>query len=320
MTEQKPKIVVELSKNIPKLRGNTDPRTKESGVSLDIWLEAISKNTEDLTSDAEKITFAKKNIDFESGDACEIITFSEEITTWEDFKNFLRSWLSPKKPNVYRDLFEFTHITWNKKEENFLRLARNILDSLKRVKENGITDPKKIELLYEIAQSTIIQSLPERTSKIAQDKFKTTKSAAEFTTFITKVNESLNEDPAYVNTRAKADGIYAVTTKKWKQENPNHGPHKPQEQPLRDTRPTYFERNTGPNRQNEDPSREERPTYYEKKYNKCGRCLKRGHFRFQCRNTPWCQICKTNQHEFITCPNKKPRNTPAESSFLGQRS
>ena len=54
------------------------------------------------------------------------------------------------------------------------------------------------------------------------------------------------------------------------------------------------------------------PNYFERREGKCGRCLSKGHYRYECRSSqPKCSYCK-DPHEHFECPRKyqKPVKRP----------
>ena len=291
-----------IRKNIPLLKGTTDKKLTDSTLISD-WLYILESyfTDEKITDDVSKINHAKLYIDYNAGEARQIIK-SCYATTWKDFKHFMTQWLGGKKLHTHNDLCDFCQLTWDKNAMNFANFCRHLEEGINRIKINGETDAKKLELLYQIAQSKVINSLPEKTRKKYADKKHTAIDGKTFSEFKTEVNEALQEDPVYTN-KPKIE-INAMT---------DHRQHvsrfnQQRQIPVHITRRGYApnrDRSGFRHRSLSNMRQTDNIPYIARKNGLCARCLQPGHNRFTngvlCDQVPKCPICKDSSHEFLDC-------------------
>ena len=315
-TPKAPQIV--LKKNIPYLKGNSTGGDREA-VTVNYWIYILEKHfaEEGITDDKQKINNANTFIDFSDGEARDVAQMAHYCTTWAEFKCHMLKWLGSQKPNTLKDIHDFGKITWDKRTTNFCKFTKTVSDGINRIIENGLTEAPKVEFLFRIAQANIVTQLTEKTRRKFIDKDREVKDWKTYSKFVTDVHDALQEDPEYRKTTDKQIGAISKHQSNYQNagNHPSTSGYNNNNQNKRYTN-NYSSGNNYNQNKTSHQSGEKKTSRFEQKYDICGKCLRKGHYRYECRNKPKCSICKQETHEFYACPDRRQQRN--NSSFLAR--
>ena len=171
-----------------------------------------------------------------------------------------------------------------------------------------------------MGRSNIVSQLPEKTRRKFIDKDTKVKDWETYCQFVSDVNGALREDPEYKKTIERPIG---AINKYQNNQNTNNQPNTSGNQHYsssgfqQNRKPqNYQNQSYNQNKTSHQQGGERRLSRYEQKYDVCGRCLGKGHYRYECKNKPKCSICKRDTHEFYSCPDRRQQRN--NSSFLAR--
>ena len=278
---------IKFRASIPRYSG---PR---EGIALEDWflaLEGFCQST-GKTSDDALIAEARDSIDYSKGDARKIIKRKAFFASWETFKTYFRAWALDKPPQRKIDHWRLYSARW-KSSQTFLEYIDELRDIIDRLVGLGYNKPEDIYSYTRFLETAVCTQLPEKVRENYIDLDYRVTSYEEFEDLATELQLAM----VRAQEAKPGSAILAIHTENRKPEAPaghqNRRIQKPGETKTGETRTS--------------------PSPWEKDHKLCGRCLKPGHFRAQCRGAPRCSFCKSPQHEFLECqirPQKGRNNS-----------
>ena len=250
-------------------------------ISFDDWVSALESHfaTADLTSEKAKIDEARNCINYKVGDAREVVQ-DKEFKTWEEMKGFFRAFCAIHPPNMVNDLTRLYSLRW-KKGESLLTYGNGLFALLKRVLSHTKAVPMHAALLTYM-EAIVISQLPDKLRKEREDRDLVVKTNEDWKDFLKSVHLELLREQSL-----DKGMVHAVPASTSGTKNPKRGANQ-------NSKPVSKPGKSGPNA-------------YELKTGKCGRCLEKGHYRFQCTApSPKCNFCG-EAHDFFECPTRPPR-------------
>ena len=256
-------------------------------ISFDDWVSALESHfaTADLRSEKAKMDEARNCVNYKVGDAREVVE-NKEFKTWEEMKEFFRAFCAIHPPNMVNDLSRLYSLRW-KKGESLLTYGNGLFALLKRVLSHSKAVPMHAALLTYM-ETMVITQLPDKLRKIREDKDLVVKTNEDWQNFMKSVQLELRREQSLDTGMVHAVPASTTGTKK-----PKHGTNQT-------SKPTNKPGKSG-------------PSAYELKTGKCGRCLEKGHFRFQCTaSSAKCNYCG-EAHDFFECPTRPRKDSKQKS-------
>ena len=282
---------VRLKKAIAKYSGES------RGIGLEAWLTQVEAMCQamGINDDQGKITAAKDEIDYTSGEAKVIV--KKTFRSWEHFKEVFRGWACASPPTLHLDIERFFGCRW-KPKQSFLAYTEELLDLFDRMCSKPQSKPEYVEVYYFYMVGTIIAQLPEFLKKEYLLKKVDIKSRVDFDDWTLEINMKLNfGQQSKYQQQGKYQPVLMVEDRSGAQRG-----SKPKQQPAR------------------KEGKQGKPNRWEELNNRCGRCLDRSHFRADCTaRDPKCGFCE-GVHDFFECPtrkSKRPWKNNQKNHFLG---
>ena len=283
--KSEPKFI-QIKKSVPQFSGIKDT------LSCNDWIKSLNAYFEgnNIVSDDDKLDVALDCIDYTKGPARKLVENIEK-TTWTAFSNYMlcmtkTSDIENSVMGKYQSIFS---ITWNAGNQLFGEFAAELNNLFKSLPAEVKDTPDKVGTIYDILVAKVISQLPEPLKK-KQSKYQgIVKNSLEWSQYVMDTHVSLLE------IKKKTETIRGIN------QNSNSG-----------TKSTFIDPQSSSKNEKEDkftfdPSAiPQKPNSWEEKHNLCARCMRPGHFRYQCRSkTVLCSKCRETSHEYADHLKKK---------------
>ena len=285
---------IKIRSTIPRYSGPRD------GIGLEEWFLAIEGFCQSAGKmrDEALIAEARDSIDYSKGDARKIIKRKTCFTTWENFKTYFRAWALDRPPQKKIDHWRLYSARW-KSNQTFLEYIDELRDIIDRLVGLGYNKQEDIYAFTRFLETAVCTQLPQKVRENYLEADFRVNTYEEFEELATELQLAMvraQEGKPGSNLLAKPTMVSAVHMEQRKQDAPPGHQNKKIQKP---------------------GEMKTLPSSWEREHKLCGRCLKPGHFRAQCRGAPRCSICRSTQHEFLMCQarHNKTRNNSYGSRY-----
>ena len=299
-------------KNVANLTGRIG--RSWSGIQLPDWIKNLEADfaTQDITADKDKIAEARSCVDHNKGSARLIIDLIT-ATTWLEYKKELYQQFGIKIYDAEKHNVEIGSLKWER-DLTFVEYAHQMKTAIdRRIASDGTMHESARQMLYEVAESNIKANMPKKLEEKVRKLGRTSKDNKSFCTFIRKCQELLvdinyeNLDAhsvTHVSEEKKEKNIKGRQQGKCRSIDATNGSNPRGKEKVRDERDRSLSQNV-----------KEMAFRWETKNNRCSRCLNKGHARTNCREVPFCSICKKPGNEYLNCYYRRGNSS---QNFRGQ--